>query len=212
MFLHTARPVIAGEADAAAVRRLPLVEIGKLGEEGAEFFEISRAECAIAFEYPMAGFQRDRRQHLRWPGIAYGKVVFHAFHALEKRVIAAGDPADPKPRKAIGLGHDVERNTAVEEFGRLRQALLLVALQPSIDLIAEKMNAALGAECRERAKDRRLGDSARRVIGEIDRDQLRIRLQRRLDIGDIELPIVLGTECTPLTEAAIVTGRVSIDW
>ena len=72
--------------------------------------------------------------------------MFVALARDENGAIRAREPANPKPWQPIGLRHDVERDTAFIDIGDLRQPPRRIALDQSIDFVAEQPDAMRSGE------------------------------------------------------------------
>jgi hypothetical protein len=93
----------AREADAAALRGLPLEVLGPAGEELGEDGQVGGDDRPVAGADPLPVLEGDRGQVLARTGVADRRVVLAALQALEQRAVAAGQPADPQPGQPVGL-------------------------------------------------------------------------------------------------------------
>ncbi len=115
-------------------------------------------------------------------------------HPLQQRAIAAGDPADPEARQSIRFRDDAKRNPAFVCIHRRRESPRWIPFDEPIHLVAEQPDAVVAAKRDQRVESIALQDLASRIVGKVDRDQLRVRPDGRGQALDVECPAASGVE------------------
>jgi hypothetical protein len=78
--------------------------------------------------------------------------------------------------------------------GSLRQLACGIVFQSAVDLVAEKVDAAFGAQGDQSGEDFRIGDGAGGIVGEIHRDDTGVRAQTAADVVEVGLPAVFRVQ------------------
>ena len=178
--LHPVGAEVAREADAAALRVLPVEQVRPSRRRTRRRRAGSRSMIARL----RALISSPRRRAAAaisslGAGVADRRVVLARLQPLEHRAVAAGEPADAQAGQAVGLGHHAERERGRRQVGRLRERRGALRLEPAVDLVGEQPDAALLAQRDERRPGRGVGQRARRVVGEVDGDEPRLGPQQR---------------------------------
>ena len=190
--LHVLRGLEASEADGAGVGRSPVEKIRATRKEGAQLGKIAKNDLEIAVDEFLAVAEGDGGEEFAGSAGADGGVVLEGDDLLKDGGVAASEPAEAQPGKAVGLADGAEAQGALIEIASGGKPSGGVVLEFAVDLVGEDINAMASGEFQDAAENAGRHEQSGGIMRRVDVNGARVRTDERFEDGEIVGPGVCG--------------------
>ena len=190
--LDVLRGLEASEADGAGVGRGPIEKIRVTREKSAQLGKVAKNNLETAVDELLAVAEGDGGKELAGSAGADGGVVLEGDDLLKDGSVAASEPAEAKPGKAVGLADGAEAEGALIEIASGGKASGGIVLELAVDLVGEDVDAMASGELQDAAENVGRHEQAGRIVGRVDVNGARVGTDERFEGGEIVGPGVGG--------------------
>ena len=190
--LHVLRGLEASEADSAGVGGSPIEKMRMTREESAQLGKIAKNDLEIAVDEFLAVAEGNGREEFTGSAGADGGVVLEGDDLLKDGGVAASEPAEAEPGKAVGLADGAEAQGALIEIASGGKPSNGVVLEFAVDFVGEDVNTMAGGKFKDAAENVGRHEQSGGIMRRVDVNGARVWADERFEDGEIVGPGVCG--------------------